>query len=71
MKQSPEEDKNQNLTDGRINKIVKKAKRKVWLTSMPTVIGAGVFGYAAAYFNQPWLLLFPVAFMLWIFLGAK
>jgi hypothetical protein len=24
MKQSPEEDKNQNLTDGRINEIVKK-----------------------------------------------
>lgn len=71
MKQSPEEDETEYLSDGRINRIVKKAKLKVWLTSMPAVIGAGVFGYAAAYFNQPWLLLFPGAFMLWIFLGAK
>ena len=68
MKQSPEKDENQNLTDGRINKIVKKAKMKVWLTSIPAVIGAGVFGYAAAYYDQWWILILAGACALWIVL---
>jgi len=50
------------------NKIVKKAKMKVWLTSMPAVIGAGVFGYAAAYFDQWWILILAGACALWIVL---
>ncbi len=68
MNKSPEEEENQYLSDKRINKIVKKAKMKVWLTSMPAVIGAGVFGYAAAYFDQWWILILAVACALWIVL---
>jgi ABC-type phosphate transport system permease subunit len=67
MKQSPKKDENEYLSDGRINKIVKKAKMKVWLTSMPAVIG-GVFGYAAAYFDQWWILILAGACALWIVL---
>ncbi len=67
MNKSPEEE-NQYLSDERINKIVKKAKMKVWLTSMPAVIGAGVFGYAAAYFDQWWILILAGACGLWIVL---
>jgi hypothetical protein len=68
MKQSPKKDENEYLSDGRINKIVKKAKVKVWQTSMPAVIGAGVFGYAAAYFDQWWILILAGACALWIVL---
>ena len=56
------------MNDKRINEIVRKAKLKVWLTSIPAMIGAGVSGYAAAYFNQPWLLLISGAWVLWIYL---
>ena len=66
MNQSPEEEENQYLSDERINKIVKKAKIKLWLTSIPAVVGAGVFGYAAAYFDQSWILIFAGACALWI-----
>jgi hypothetical protein len=65
---SPEEEENQHLADKRINEIVRKAKFKVWLTAMPAMIGAGVLGYAASYFNQPWLLLISGACVLWLFL---
>jgi Ca2+-dependent lipid-binding protein len=67
VNKSPEEE-NQYLSDMRIDKIVKKAKMKVWLTSMPAVIGAGVFGYAAAYFDQWWILILAGACALWIVL---
>jgi hypothetical protein len=35
---------------------------------MPAVIGAGVFGYAAAYFDQWWILILAGACALWIVL---
>jgi len=63
MEKSPEE-KNQNLSDERINELVRKAKFKVWLAAIPASIGAGVAGY----FNQPWLFLIPGAFVVWILL---
>jgi hypothetical protein len=56
------------MNDERINEIIRKAKLKVWLTAIPAMIGAGVSGYAAGYFNQPWLLLISGACTLWIFL---
>jgi hypothetical protein len=67
MNQSPEEEENQYLSDKRINEIVKDAKRKaVWRTVLLSIVGAGVPGYAAGYFNQPWLLLISGACVLWI-----
>ncbi len=70
MNQSPEEEENQYLSDERINEIVKKAKKKakmkVYLTSIPAGIGAGVFGYAAAYFDQWWILILAGVCVLWI-----
>ena len=66
MSQSPEEEENQHLSDERINEIVKKAKMKVYLTSIPAGIGAGVFGYAAAYFDQWWVLILAGVCVLWI-----
>ena len=54
------------MNDERINEIIRKAKLKVWLTSMPAAIGAGVFGYAAAYFDQWWILIFAGVCVLWI-----
>ena len=68
MNNSPEEEENQYLSDKRINEIAKKAKLKVWLTSIPAGIGVGASGYAAGYFNQPWLLLISGACVLWIVL---
>ena len=68
MNQSPEEEENQYLSDERINEIVKKAKSRVWLTSIPAGIGAGVSAYAASSFNQPWFLLISGACLLWILL---
>jgi hypothetical protein len=63
------EEENQYLSDNRINEIVKEAKRKVvWKTLLLGIVGAGVPGYAAGYFNQPWLLLISCAFVLWILL---
>jgi hypothetical protein len=67
MSKSPEEENHQ-LSDERINELVKKAKRKVWWTSIPAGIGAGASGYAAGYFNQPWLILISCTFLVWIFL---
>ena len=63
MEKSPEE-KNQNLSDERINELVRKAKLKVWLAAIPASIGAGVAGY----FNQPWLFLVSGALVVWILL---
>jgi hypothetical protein len=63
MEKSPEEE-NQNLSDERINELVRKAKAKVWLAAIPASICAGVAGY----FNQPWLFIIPGAFVVWILL---
>ena len=68
MDQSPEEEENQYLSDKHINKIVKKAKSRVWRASIPAGIGVGASGYAAGYFNQPWLLIISGACVLWIVL---
>jgi hypothetical protein len=69
MNQSPEEEENQYLSDKRINEIVKEAKRNaVWKTVLLSIVGAGITGYAAGYFNQPWLLLISGACVLWILL---
>ena len=68
MTKSPEEEEYMYLNDERINEIVRKAKLTVWLIAIPAMIGAGGSGYAASYFNQPWLLLISGAFLLWIFI---
>jgi hypothetical protein len=62
MEKSPEEEENQNLSDERINELVKKAKLRVWLAAIPAGIGAGLAGY----FNQLWLLIISGACVLWI-----
>ena len=69
MDQSPEEEENVYLSDKRINEVVKEAKRKAVLrTVLLSIVVAGVPGYAAGYFNQPWLLLISGACVLWILL---
>jgi hypothetical protein len=69
MEKSSEEEENKYLSDKRINEIVKVAKRKAVLrTILLSIVGAGVPGYAAGYFNQPWLLLISAACVLWILL---
>ena len=69
MNNSPEEEENQYLSDRRINEVVKNARRKAFLKNLLLGIPGGVVpAYAAAYFNQPWLLIVSGACVLWILL---
>jgi len=62
MSKSPEDEENQFLSDKRINEVVKKAKRKAILTTIP--ISAVVTGLLA-YLKLWWLIIALGGWLLW------
>ena len=62
VNKSPEEEENQYLSDERINEVVKKAKRKAILTTIP--ISAVLTGLLA-YLKLWWLIIALGGWLLW------
>jgi len=62
VNKSPEEEENQYLSDRRINEVVKKAKRKAILTTIP--ISAVLTGLLA-YLKLWWLIIALGGWLLW------
>lgn len=62
MNNSPEDEENQYLSDKRINEVVKKARRKAVLTTIP--ISAVLTGLLA-YLKLWWLIIALSGWLLW------
>lgn len=62
MNNLPEDEENQYLSDKRINKVVKKARRKAILTTIP--ISAVLTGLLA-YLKLWWLIIALCGWLLW------